>query len=205
LEKQVKAVKNMRIVIFGLGAIGSNLLLTLAKLYPKMEFIGVDYDKVEERNLNTQAYLIPHVGHNKVLSMQAVLGLNLKSFKYISKNLKVTSVVDLSFLNANDIVIDCFDNARAREIVYEYASTHNYISCIHIGFSPQYTAEFIWNDKYTVPADIPEDQLDICSMDQAIPFINFVVSVSAFSIKKFVDNQVKNNFLVTNVTKIINL
>lgn len=187
----------MKIHLFGLGAIGSNLLLQLASMYPECSFSGVDFDKVEERNIATQAYLMPHIKLAKTKAMQIILGLKVKKSKYTGHQVKIENA---SYINEkmvidpeNDLIIDCFDNSSSRTIIHRL---QGYANILHIGFSPQYTAELIWNDEYSVPGDIPPEAGDICGMNEAVPFINFVVSLGARSIFSFFREKSKKSYLV---------
>lgn len=184
-----------KIFIFGLGAIGSNLLLQLIKKYPENEYIGIDYDIVEERNINTQSYLLPHVGMKKVNAIQIVLGLNMRKFNYIPIDIKIIeNVLNLFEISGEDILIDCFDNTKSRKILHNTNSNN----ILHIGFSLQYSAEMIWNENYSVPNDIPEEQNDICEMNEAIPFINFTVSRACGVISNFIEKNIKEDYIITN-------
>lgn len=189
----------MKIFIFGLGAIGSNLLLQLVKKYPQFEYIGIDYDVVEERNINTQAYILPHIGLKKVQVMQGILGLNLRKFNYKGVDKKIDDSFDIYEIGNNinllseDLILDCFDNSNSRRILNKIIG-----NILHIGFSPQYTAEIIWNEDYLVPNDIPKGQNDICEMSEAIPFISFVVSRACGVIFNFIEKSKKECYIITN-------
>ncbi len=102
------------------------------------------------------------------------------------------------------LLVDCFDNTESRQIVknaYPYVS-----SCIlHVGFSPQYTAEIIWNENYSVPNDIPKEQNDICEMSEAVPFINFVVSLACMNISDFFSKNEKKDLIIIDRNKILKL
>lgn len=190
----------MKYVIFGLGALGSNLLMQLIHLDPKGKFVGIDYDIVEDRNLATQAYLYPHIRMQKTRAMQVIIGLKNPMIDYVGLNKKISYPYDKLtkkyITQSNILLIDCFDNTESRKLL------EGIDNCLHIGFSPQYTAEIIWGKKYTTPGKIPEDQDDICEMPYAISFINFVVSLSGIVIKKFLDTKEKDNFAIFDKYKI---
>lgn len=187
-------------VILGLGAIGSNLLMQLIHIDPKAEFIGVDFDRVEDRNIRTQAYLLPHIGILKTQAMQIIIGMKSSNIEYKYLSYRLFSKHDPLIIdnkNKKDIlIIDCFDNSESRKLL------EGIDNCLHIGFSPQYTAEIIWGKNYTTPNDIPENENDICEMDQAVPFINYIVSLSTLTIKEYLDTGKKNNFVIINKYKI---
>lgn len=191
----------MKHIVFGLGAIGSNLLSQLVQIDPEGEFYGVDYDKVEERNLGTQAYLTPHVGMPKANAMQVILNMKKRGVKYTPKDIEMVNGMRVPDIigpyNKNEVIIyDCFDNANSRRLL------EGIENCLHIGFSPKYVAEIIWGFNYTSPHDIPEGELDICEMDNAVPFINFVVSMAVFSVQDYMQNGEENSYIITHKFKI---
>ena len=193
-----------KIYIFGLGAIGSNVLIQLIKKYPDYEFIGVDFDKVEERNLNTQIYFLSHINIPKVQAVKAVLASKLKQFKYTAVQIKLESEKDFSViwgkkvLDKNDVIIDCFDNVTARNLMM----TIKHDNILHAGFSPEYTAEILWDKRYDVPGEVDPTKGDICTMTDAVSFIQYVTSLVAYTVGVFCDTGVKNNYIITSNTKI---
>lgn len=180
----------MKVFLYGLGTIGSNLLVQLSKRFPDFEYVGIDFDTVEERNIRTQAYFLEHVGMKKVQAMRVLLSRYNRKVKYTALDKKIEKRV-LCIENVPEIHIDCFDNSASRKL---FGFSHN---ILHIGFSPFYTAECIWNPDYSVPNDVDKTRADICSMDDAVGFIHFVVSLAALNISEFLTSGVKKNFLVT--------
>jgi hypothetical protein len=187
-----------RVVVFGLGAIGSNLLVQLSKQYPDMMFQGIDFDKVEERNIRTQAYFLEHVGQPKVMAMRSILARFNRKPSYLPVNTKITTKVGIQpKLPEDELYLDCFDNSESRRII---AGSKGNI--LHIGFSPHYTAECIWNENYDVPNDVDSAAGDICSMTDAVPFIHYVVNSAALSISEWIQSGKKRDFLVTGKSKL---
>jgi molybdopterin/thiamine biosynthesis adenylyltransferase len=185
----------MRICVYGLGALGSNLLVQLAKQYPETEFVGVDFDKVEERNIRTQAYFLEHVRMHKADAIRIVLSRHLRKLKYISSKLKIEKPKQV-IIDA-DLSIDCFDNSVSRKVLWEAKDSMILNGeLLHIGFSPFKTAEIIWNDSYDVPGDVDPTRADICQMDDAVGFINFVVSLSVMTIHEFITKKEELNLLI---------
>jgi hypothetical protein len=196
----------MNIYVFGLGAIGSNMLLQLIKKYQDFSFYGIDFDKVEDRNMNTQAYFLNHVGLSKAQALMPVIGTKLRKFQYKPFVRKISAPKDIFDLvqetgGAKDyLLLDCFDNAQSRKLFDIIGG-----NILHVGFSPQYAAEILWHENYSAPNDLLEGQNDICVMTEAIPFINFVVSLAAFAVSDFIDNKIKTNYLVTSKNRIVTL
>lgn len=186
----------MNIHVLGLGAIGSNLLTQLASVYPDFQYHGYDMDKVEERNLKTQAYFLEHKGHPKSLALKAVLARKIPKIHYVPHNGEIVKPIEVG---EKDLVIDCFDNSKSRKITKQIKNG----DLLHIGFSPEFTAEIAWeggkNDK--IAGDV-SGEIDICTLNFAGPFIRFVVSFAAIQIIDFIDNGVKKDWAIIDKVKI---
>lgn len=180
----------MNVIVYGLGAIGSNLMLQMSKMYPEFKYIGFDYDKIEERNIKTQAYFIEQVGMPKVNAMQILMQRFNRKIKYLPNNKKV--IEPPNFNTEEYLVIDCFDNSESRKLLTGLPKP-----TIHIGFSPQYSAEIIWDETYDVPGDVDPEQNDICSMDEAVSFIHFTVNFAIMNISKWIKEDKKENYIIT--------
>ena len=194
------------IIVFGLGAIGSNIMVQLHKRYPDANFIGVDYDKVEDRNIKTQAYFQEHKGKPKAAVMPTILARKDSVVKYTAINKKISSKQDIDDIlitlektnpSGKLIVIDAFDNTEARQLLRDYYRPN----VVHVGFSPQYTAEIFWQKDYVVPGEIV-GTFDICELDAAVFFIHFIVNFAALKISEYLDNGTMENFIITDKTKI---
>lgn len=181
------------VTVFGLGAIGSNLLVQLAKQYPDIEYTGIDFDSVEERNVRTQAYFLEHVGMKKAQAMRVVLARYLRRPKYHPVLAKVQTLERNH--QADQLYIDCFDNSESRRLIGGRQA-------LHLGFSPEYSAEFMWDDEdYEVAGDVRKGA-DICSMSDAIPFIHAFVNLSCLEISRWMETGERRNFAVTAKTQI---
>lgn len=58
--------------VFGLGALGGNLLVQLVRQYPELNYVGIDFDFVEERNIRPQAFFRSQVKAPKAKAIQVV-------------------------------------------------------------------------------------------------------------------------------------
>ena len=181
-----------QILVYGLGAIGSNLLVQMSKQYPDYKFSGIDFDKVEERNIRTQAYFLEQVGMAKADAMRIILARYNRKPNYTPVKRKVTESPGPA-IKMVDLAIDCFDNTESRR----YLAACRNGNVLHIGFSPDYTAECIWNEDYDVPNDVDAVRADICSMGDAVPFIHFVVNAALLNISNWIETGNKSNFIVT--------
>ncbi|KOF56749.1 thiamine biosynthesis protein ThiF [Clostridium sp. DMHC 10] len=109
-------IKKFSIGIAGLGGLGSNAAVSLARVGVG-KLLLVDFDVVEPSNLNRQQYFIKHIGMKKVEALKEVISWcnpfvevdTLDTF--INKN----NAVDI-FKNV-DIIIEAFDNPVSKAVL----------------------------------------------------------------------------------------
>lgn len=99
-----------RIALIGVGTIGSNLALLLARMQVPM--ILYDHDTVEEHNLATQTYGKEDIGKTKVEAVGAQIGL----IDIGAKLHTVDSIFTMKDFNA-DIVVSAVDSLDARKMI----------------------------------------------------------------------------------------
>ncbi|MEQ8199217.1 MAG: sulfur carrier protein ThiS adenylyltransferase ThiF [Clostridiaceae bacterium] len=93
-------VKNARVAIAGLGGLGSNVAVALARTGVGHLHL-VDFDVVEPSNLNRQAYKIRHLGMKKTEALKSEI-------EDINPYIKVTvESIKVSEENAADLFADC--------------------------------------------------------------------------------------------------
>lgn len=192
----------MNFYIFGLGAIGSNLLVRLAQQYPDSQFFGFDFDKVEQRNIGTQAYFLQHIGHFKTVAMQSVLSTKLRKVNYKYYTEKVVNInsiakefVEQSKKGKQDsLIVDCFDNIESRKLLHEFFKEH----CLHIGFSTLPSGEICWGKNYKVPSEMNPILPDVCDLTSMGGFINLTVGLSSIIIDEYIQKNIQRNFIIQN-------
>lgn len=185
-------MKFEHVVIFGLGAVGSNVLLNLIRDLPDLLYTAVDYDKVEERNyrVGTQPYLRQHLGKYKTQSMQMICQMQANKRIQIV-NSKIENEKDINTIIQgipNSLMIDAFDKAQYRNLFSKYIKP----SVVHIGFSPLRTGSIIWDNMWTNITDTKTD-VDICTMQGARSFIMSLTSIASMSILDFYYEDKKTN------------
>lgn len=180
-----------QIVVYGLGAIGSNLLLQIAKQRPEIAYVGIDFDKVEARNIGPQAYFLEHIGQDKAVAMRGVLARFLRKPRYHPISDKLTKEPGTE---PEDVLnIDCFDNVKSRALTCTSALKNT----LHVGFSPFYTAEIAWSPGYKPSGDVAEGAPDICTLQAAVPFIHTVVNLAALTVTDFLLHGRKRDSIVS--------
>ncbi len=109
-------LKNARVAIAGLGGLGSNVAMALARTGIG-ELLLVDFDIVEPSNLNRQHYSIKHLGMKKT---QALLEQIKEVNPYIHVKVcdeKVDEQNVISIFKDYDIVCEALDKADAKAML----------------------------------------------------------------------------------------
>lgn len=175
----LKRLSEVRLVVCGCGAIGSNLTDNLTR-QGFSNIRVVDMDRVDTHNINTQTFETADVGALKVQAMQnrvfRTVGVEID---VESKELKKGTVKKL--LKGADLVIDGFDNRASRQLVQDHCRKEN-IPCLHAGLHTDY-GEVVWDDIYMVPQDAVDG--DVCDYPLARNLVTVVVSIAAEEILDF--------------------
>jgi len=109
-------MKNATVGIAGLGGLGSNLAIALARTGIG-KLILVDFDCVEKSNLNRQQYFLSQTGKLKTEALkQNIIEINPEvEVEIINCKLNAENIPTI-FDNA-DIIAECFDKADAKEMI----------------------------------------------------------------------------------------
>lgn len=177
----MRRLAEARIVVCGAGAVGSNLVESLAR-QGAARLVVIDHDRVEEHNISTQVWVEADVGAKKVDALNnRVYEATGAEVEGVGRTLDASNITKL--LKGADLVVDGFDNHDSRALVSEHCASAA-LPCLHIGLAADY-AEVLWNDGYTVPND-PPDGPDICDYPMARNLITLTVSLAAEVIVRFV-------------------
>ena len=154
-----------KIIIFGLGAIGSNLIAKLADEMPEAEYYGIDSDYIEKHELpllpwNDQMYF----SWRKVKAVNHWMYVKTKrqvqtTDKYLKQRQDIEHII-VNFTDPEDkyLVLECFDNFESREL---FKSLEHPI--LHIGIKPgkipfcRWRKEFDYSDNCFNQGDVMRD------------------------------------------------
>lgn len=104
------SLKKGKIVVLGLGGLGSNIAISLARIGVG-HLILADFDVVEPSNLNRQQYFISDIGKYKTDAIKN----HIKNINPFIKIDTVNKIIDSSNINEFedvDIIMEAFDNPR---------------------------------------------------------------------------------------------
>ena len=113
-----KKLKKAKVCILGLGGLGSNVAVLLARSgigYLKL----IDFDVVEASNLNRQQYRISHIGIKKIEAIKTIIK-EINPFVEIDTfDIKVDRENILSVVEDIEIVVEAFDRAETKAMAIE--------------------------------------------------------------------------------------
>lgn len=169
-----------RIVIVGVGALGSHLVLLARNL--GAELAVVDFDRVEQKNVLSQFHSKMGVGRNKTQAlqqaMQGLFGLRLEAVPH-----RLTEDNVVALLTRADLVVDCVDHAPTRRLLTRVAAERA-IPCLHGALAADGTyARVMWDPGFTV--DEGGDGAATCEDGEHLPFIALVAATMARALQRF--------------------
>ncbi|WP_432662965.1 sulfur carrier protein ThiS adenylyltransferase ThiF [Wukongibacter baidiensis] len=111
-----KKIKTARIGIAGLGGLGSNVALSLARIgigYLKL----IDFDVVEPSNLNRQQYFVKHIGLKKTEAMKDLISQINPFVRLETEDIFIDEKNIGELFNDVDIIVEAFDNPNSKAIL----------------------------------------------------------------------------------------
>lgn len=180
------------LTVCGAGAIGSNLVDNLARQGFK-SFRVIDFDRVENHNINNQIYSNQHVGSLKVNSLYDIIyEVNKAEVDTVSKKLEKDNIK--KHLKDTDLVVDAFDNIPSRKLVRDFCHKNN-IPCVHAGVLTNF-GEVVWNENYQLD-EKQVDGLDPCDYPLARNIVLGVVVLASEIIIDYIVNNNQRNAIIT--------
>jgi sulfur carrier protein ThiS adenylyltransferase len=111
-------LKNAVVGIAGLGGLGSNVAIALARTGVG-KLIVADFDKVEASNLNRQQYFVDQIGRSKVECMIENLRRINPDVKVEGHRVKLTGENIPEIFSEAQVIAECFDKADAKQMIVE--------------------------------------------------------------------------------------
>lgn len=109
-------VKKATVAIAGLGGLGSNIAVSLARIGVG-RLILMDYDVVEPSNLNRQHYLIAHIGQKKTEALKAQIESINPFIEVEAHDVYLSEDNAASFIAQADIAVEAFDDPAAKAML----------------------------------------------------------------------------------------
>ena len=113
-----ESVKNATVAVCGLGGLGSNISISLARAGVG-NLILIDFDKVDITNLHRQQYKANQIGINKTEALKANL-LEIAPYVNITTHtVKLNEENIPSLLKDADVICEAFDNPVAKATIVD--------------------------------------------------------------------------------------
>jgi len=136
----------MKIVVCGVGALGSTAVLFIRNLGAELRV--VDFDRVESKNVAAQWFVKQSVGKNKAEAIRLQLA-NFYGGKAEAMSVKLVAANAAQLLDGCDLAVDCFDNADSRLVLAE-ACRAKQLPLIHAALAADGTFGMIrWDERFT--------------------------------------------------------
>jgi hypothetical protein len=183
----------MRIVFLGVGALGSTAAGLCRELSATLVFI--DFDKVESKNLKSQAFVKQSLGKNKAEALKAQL-LNFHGTKTEAFGVRVTVDNVAQLLKDATLAIDCFDNAESRRVVSTQARAQG-LPLVHAAISGDGRFGLVrWDERFSPDAEDTAGQAT-CEGGEHLPMIGLLAATLARTVQDFVEKQTKRDSMVS--------
>jgi hypothetical protein len=183
------------IVLFGCGAIGSQLAMHLVSL--DLAFKLVDDDEVTEDNLLSSVFTREQIGIYKVLALENLLYRKARSLAMGSR-LTLTENNYRLYARDCDLALDCFDNVEARKITCLHL-----LPTLHIGVSRDGTGSIIWDKDYKIFDGAPRGEDTFCTHLAGRGIIRLTACIAANIVEKYISTGEKESLIVTDKLTIL--
>ncbi|KXZ39329.1 sulfur carrier protein ThiS adenylyltransferase [Alkalithermobacter thermoalcaliphilus JW-YL-7 = DSM 7308] len=106
-------IKNAKVAIAGLGGLGSNVAVLLARMGIG-KLVLVDYDVVEPSNLNRQQYFLKHIGMRKTDALAQIIA-DINPFVTVQTKNVFVERDNIKFIFSDvDVIVEAFDNPKSK-------------------------------------------------------------------------------------------
>lgn len=180
------------VVIVGVGALGSHLAL-LARNW-KNPLRIVDFDRIEQKNTQSQFHSKMGLGKNKAQALQQALqGLFGVKVEAIPHKLADDNAENL--LKSVALVIDCTDNAAARRVIQKHVRKHS-IPCLHGALSADgIFGRIVWDELFVADEEGKEGQAT-CEDGEQLPMFALAAAQVAVVAQRFLKDGTRQSFQV---------
>ena len=113
-------VKKAKVGIAGLGGLGSNIAVMLARIGVG-HLLLVDFDIIEPSNLNRQSYYVRHLGMPKAIALKEQIQEINPFIKIDTKLVKITEDNVVELFEDCDIICEAFDKADQKSMLINSA------------------------------------------------------------------------------------
>jgi sulfur carrier protein ThiS adenylyltransferase len=118
MAELAERMKRATVGIAGLGGLGSNVAVALARA-DVGRLILCDFDRVDESNLNRQQYFVDQVGRSKVECVIENLRRINPQVALEGCRVRLTGENVAAIFGEADVIAECFDTVQAKQMIVE--------------------------------------------------------------------------------------
>ena len=183
----------MRIVICGVGALGSTTALFCRNLDATLRL--VDFDRVESKNLQAQWFVKQSVGKNKAQALRLQLQ-NFYGVKAEAMGVRLSEDNTRELLDGCDLALDCFDNIASRQLL-STAARDLELPLVHGALSGDGTFGLVrWDERFSADAEDVEGQAT-CEGGEHLPIIGAMGATLARAVQDHVRAGDRHDYMVS--------
>lgn len=182
----------MKIVICGVGALGSTAVQYLRNVEAELRL--VDFDRVESKNLAAQWFVKQSLGKNKAEAVRLQLA-NFYGAKAEAMGVRLAPTNAAQLLADCALAVDCFDNADSRLALSTAARAAN-VPLVHAALAADGTFGLVrWDERFTPDREDAAGQAT-CEGGEHLPMIGLVGATLARTIQDFVRNDRRHDYMI---------
>ncbi len=182
-----------RIVLCGVGALGSTALQFLRNVAAELRL--VDFDRVESKNLAAQWFVKQSLGKNKAEAARLQLA-NFYGTKAEAMGVRLGPHNAAQLLAGCTLAVDCFDNTDSRITLSEAARAAN-VPLVHAALAADGTFGLVrWDERFVPDREDAEGQAT-CEGGEHLPMIGLVGATLARAIQDFVQSAERRDFMIS--------
>jgi hypothetical protein len=183
----------MKILIAGVGAVGSRVAYELAGLNAELHM--VDSDKVEQKNVvsGNSMYVRADVGLDKVRAMiRKIYERSGRKTYGVMAAVSKTNVK--TAVHGFDLIVDCFDNMASRKLLNIAPNV------IHAGVSAEGTGMVLWNEDFSMQDEPTANP--VCTSETSVDVIATVALATVVAVKAFVESDLRRSAIINGAGRI---
>lgn len=183
----------MKFILCGCGAVGSRIAMELCHL--RHDWVLVDDDTVGKENIGTSAFWEEHVTMYKAQALAEMMWRKGKTQAVpYPKTLAPAGIKMLLRETPDVVVLDCFDNPRARLVISSLV-----VPTLHVGVGQGYTGSVVWDSHWASPdVDYERGYNPVCTNQLGDDIIRFTSNVAVVSIKRYLGSGFKDSYYIIN-------
>ena len=182
-----------KIVIVGVGALGSHLVQALRNEEATIKVI--DFDRVEMKNVQSQFHFKNAVGKKKTDALQKAMQF-CYGRKIETVGNKLTADNDAQLLGGADLIVDCLDNGEARRVVQAFARAND-VPCLHGALAADGAfGRAIWDESFVIDDEAGAGAAT-CEDGEHLPFIQLVGTFVAYAVQRFLRSGRKIGYSIS--------